>query len=166
MFSIATGWICPNKKETEPKFLPVRADKRVLFYEVFVWKWENLDWVKETRCSEPPRSFFSLSPNAHLCAQAGAQNESRRLIKNVRWVFRQFVYVHGDFKGMLPCWCTLAEHSIITNTTTNLNIWILWIVCLKIWDGSLCSASLLHCTPNIFASEYLQFILRHRLKFM
>lgn len=60
VFSIATGWIWPNKRETERKFYPVPADKRVLFQQLvrfLLEKCENLDWLIETR-------FFFSFPNS------------------------------------------------------------------------------------------------------
>lgn len=116
VFSIATGWIWPNKRETERKFHPIPADKRVLFQQLMSFlleKCENLDWLKETRNLFLPTLFF-------LCIwgpfsvpvykdKPGWQNESWRLIKNSWWGFRQLVYVHGELRGMIPCWCGLAD---------------------------------------------------------
>lgn len=41
-FSIATGWIWPNKRQTGRKFRPVPADKRVLFHQLMRFLLENV----------------------------------------------------------------------------------------------------------------------------
>lgn len=65
---LRTGWIWPNKRETERKFHPIPADKRVLFQQLMSFlleKCENLDWLKETRNLFLPALLFFFVFEAH-----------------------------------------------------------------------------------------------------
>lgn len=70
VFSVATGWIWPNKRETERKFHPIPADKKVLFQQLMSFlleKCENLDWLqKKNLFFFPPSLSFFFVFEAHL----------------------------------------------------------------------------------------------------
>lgn len=127
VFSIATGWIWPNKRETEQKFHPIPADKRVLFQQLMSFlleKCENFRLAQRNKKSFSSRSvFFFSSSSSFLCIwgpfsalvcedKPGWQNEFWRLIRNSWWEFRQHVYLHGELRGTIPCWCALAERQM------------------------------------------------------
>ena len=119
VFSIATGWMWPNKRETKRDFHPIPADKKVLFqlHISFLFeKCENLDSLKRNT------NLFFLSPSLFLLCIWGPfsapvykdeperQKESWRLMKSSLWGFRQHVCVNRELWSMMPCWCDLAEN--------------------------------------------------------
>lgn len=120
VFSIATGWIWPNKRETERKFCPIPADKRVLFQWLMSFlleKCENLVWLKETRNPFLPTLSLFFFPRGiwdpywvPVRKETPEQhNKSRRLIRTIWWGCRDCVYVQRELGGMIPCWSGLAE---------------------------------------------------------